>query len=95
MEINGEIAAVVTGGASGLGEAVVRSLAAKGARVALFDRDADRGTKLAGECGGLFVPVDVGDPKSVRDGLAARGGVCACTSVPAGSERSLGPAFLG
>ena len=71
MEINGEIAAVVTGGASGLGEAVVRSLAAKGARVALFDRDVDRGTKLAGECGGLFVPVDVGDPKSVRDGLAA------------------------
>ena len=71
VEINNEIAAVVTGGASGLGEAVVRSLAARGARVTVFDLDADKGTKLASECGGLFVPVDVGDPHSVGNGLKA------------------------
>jgi NAD(P)-dependent dehydrogenase (short-subunit alcohol dehydrogenase family) len=71
VEIDNEIAAVVTGGASGLGEAVVRGMAARGARVALFDLDAGKGAKLAKECGGLFVPVDVGDPNSVRDGLKA------------------------
>ena len=38
MQIDG-IAAIVTGGASGLGEATARALAARGARVAVFDRD--------------------------------------------------------
>jgi NAD(P)-dependent dehydrogenase (short-subunit alcohol dehydrogenase family) len=71
MEISKGISAVVTGGASGLGEAVVQSLTAKGARVAVFDRDADNGAAVANACGGLFVPVDVGDPDSVRNGLAA------------------------
>ena len=42
MDIKG-VAAVVTGGASGLGEATARALAAKGAKVAIFDRDTDRG----------------------------------------------------
>jgi len=58
MEING-IAAVVTGAASGLGEATARALAAKGAKVAIFDRDAERGEKVAGEIGGVFCQVDV------------------------------------
>ena len=58
MNING-IAAVVTGGASGLGEATARALAAKGAKVAIFDRDADRGEKVAGDIGGIFCEVDV------------------------------------
>jgi len=71
MEIGSETAAVVTGGASGLGEAVVRALSAKGARVAIFDLDADRGGALADECGALFMPVDVGDPRSMADGLEA------------------------
>jgi len=71
MDINSETAAVVTGGASGLGEAVVRALSATGAKVAIFDLDADKGTELAKECGGLFVPVDVGDPQSVADGFKA------------------------
>jgi NAD(P)-dependent dehydrogenase (short-subunit alcohol dehydrogenase family) len=44
MEINGTISAVVTGGASGLGEATARALAKAGARVAIFDINADKGS---------------------------------------------------
>ena len=58
MKIDGT-AAVVTGGASGLGEATARALAAKGAKVAVFDRDVERGTKIAAEIGGTFCEVDV------------------------------------
>ena len=45
MDVNG-VAAVVTGAASGLGEATARELARRGAKVAIFDRDAERGQKL-------------------------------------------------
>ena len=58
MKIEGA-AAVVTGGASGLGEATARALAARGAKVAVFDRDADKGEKVAAEIGGIFCEVDV------------------------------------
>jgi len=58
MKIDGT-AAVVTGGASGLGEATARALAAKGAKVAVFDRDIERGEQVAGEIGGVFCEVDV------------------------------------
>ncbi|MEA1071634.1 SDR family oxidoreductase [Sphingomonas sp. LY29] len=58
MKIDGT-AAVVTGGASGLGEATARALAAKGAKVAIFDRDSERGERVAGEIGGVFCEVDV------------------------------------
>jgi len=58
MQISGT-AAVVTGAASGLGEATARALAAKGARVAVFDRDVERGEKVAAEIGGIFCEVDV------------------------------------
>ena len=58
MKIDGN-AAVVTGGASGLGEATARALAAKGAKVAVFDRDVERGEKVAAEIGGIFCEVDV------------------------------------
>ncbi|MEO7564693.1 MAG: SDR family NAD(P)-dependent oxidoreductase [Sphingomicrobium sp.] len=58
MDIKG-IAAVVTGGASGLGEASARELAERGAKVAIFDRDSERGEKVAGEIGGIFCEVDV------------------------------------
>ena len=64
MDINGA-AAVVTGGASGLGEATARALAAKGAKVAVFDRDSDRGKKVAGEIGGIFCEVDVTNDEKV------------------------------
>jgi NAD(P)-dependent dehydrogenase (short-subunit alcohol dehydrogenase family) len=58
MKIDG-VSAVVTGGASGLGEATARALVAKGAKVAIFDRDVERGTKVAAEIGGVFCEVDV------------------------------------
>ena len=58
MNING-ISAVVTGGASGLGEATARELARRGARVAVFDRDTDKGEKVAADIGGIFCEVDV------------------------------------
>ncbi|AOR80524.1 SDR family oxidoreductase [Novosphingobium resinovorum] len=58
MEI-ANIAAVVTGGASGLGAATARALAAQGAKVALFDLNADKGEALAAELGGAFCKVDI------------------------------------
>ena len=56
-----ECMAVVTGGASGLGEASVRSLSALGARVAIFDIAVERGARLAAELGPncIFAPADV------------------------------------
>ena len=58
MEITGA-SAIVTGGASGIGAAVVRQLAAKGAKVVVADLNADKGEALAKEVGGVFVAVDV------------------------------------
>ena len=69
MNING-VAAVVTGAASGLGEATARELARRGARVAIFDRDADRGTTVASEIGGTFCEVDVTSDEAVEAGFA-------------------------
>ena len=53
MKVDSSIAAVVTGGASGLGEATARALAAKGAKVALFDLNEERGARVAEEIGGI------------------------------------------
>ncbi|MEL6476436.1 MAG: SDR family NAD(P)-dependent oxidoreductase [Pseudomonadota bacterium] len=84
MEISGKMAAVVTGGASGLGEAVARHLAALGARVALFDMDRGRGEAVAAGIGGVFAAVDVSDPQSVAKGFAmaraAHGGERICVN---------------
>lgn len=71
MELGPGTPAVVTGGASGLGAAVAKALAANGAKVSIFDLDVERGTDLAGKCGAAFIRVDVGDPQSVADGLKA------------------------
>ena len=71
MQITKGMAAIVTGGASGLGEATARQLAALGAKVALFDRNEERGTAIAKEIGGLFCSVDVTDEASVDAGLAS------------------------
>jgi NAD(P)-dependent dehydrogenase (short-subunit alcohol dehydrogenase family) len=69
MDVN-NLAAVITGGASGLGEATARALAAKGAKVALFDIQAEKGEALAAELGGVFCQVDVTSDESVDAGFA-------------------------
>jgi NAD(P)-dependent dehydrogenase (short-subunit alcohol dehydrogenase family) len=65
MDIKG-VSAVVTGGASGLGEATARELAKRGAKVAIFDRDVEKGTKVAAELGGVFCEVDVTSDEKVK-----------------------------
>ena len=69
MDVAGK-AAVVTGGASGLGEATARALAAKGAKVAIFDLQAEKGEKVAAEIGGVFCEVNVTSDESVDAGFA-------------------------
>ena len=69
MNINGA-AAVVTGGASGLGEATARELARRGAKVAVFDRDVERGEKVASEIRGVFCEVDVTSNEKVAAAFA-------------------------
>ena len=69
MEISG-VSAVVTGGASGLGEAVVRALAQHGAKVAIFDLNREKGEGLAAELGATFCEVDITSDASVDAGFA-------------------------
>ena len=69
MLLDNSISAIVTGGASGLGEATARALAAAGVRVTIFDLDADRGATVADELGGSFARVDVTDAASVATGF--------------------------
>lgn len=69
MDIKG-VAAVVTGAASGLGEATARALAGRGAKVAVFDRDSERGEKVAGDIGGTFCDVDVTSDEKVAAAFA-------------------------
>jgi 2-hydroxycyclohexanecarboxyl-CoA dehydrogenase len=70
MRLEGRIA-LVTGGASGIGAATARRLAAEGARVAVADLNDDGAREVAGEIDGLAVEVDVADAASVRAGVAA------------------------
>jgi NAD(P)-dependent dehydrogenase (short-subunit alcohol dehydrogenase family) len=67
-----DVAAVVTGGASGLGEATTRALAARGAAVTILDLQVERGEALATELGGhtTFVRTDVTDEASVQAAIA-------------------------
>lgn len=78
--------AIVTGGASGLGEAIVRAFAAQGARVAFLDRQEEAGRALAAEIAGSgasarFEPVDLLDIPALKRALAA-------------VEAALGPASI-
>ena len=70
MKLDSSIAAIVTGGASGLGEGTARRLAADGAKVAIFDMNAERGEMVAKEIGGVFCQVNVSDEASIDAGLA-------------------------
>lgn len=69
MDINGMVA-VVSGGASGLGAATARRLAADGAKVGILDFNADGAAKVAQEIGGIAVRTDVGDEASVGAAIA-------------------------
>src|ERR1700721_4885665 len=73
MDVNGT-AAIVSGGASGLGEATARALAAAGATVVIADLNEDAGKPVASETGGGFARTDVADEASVQTaGDAAAG----------------------
>ncbi|UOM33644.1 SDR family NAD(P)-dependent oxidoreductase [Acuticoccus sp. I52.16.1] len=95
MEIDGSVAAIVTGGASGLGAATARALAARGVKVTLFDLNAPKGDALAREIGGAFFKVDVADEESTVDGfMAARAAhgqeriLVNCAGIGSGAQRT-------
>lgn len=77
MELNGA-AAIISGGASGLGEATARALAAGGSKVVIADLNEERGKQIADELGGVFVRTDVSDEASVQAAVDTAAG----TGVP-------------
>jgi NAD(P)-dependent dehydrogenase (short-subunit alcohol dehydrogenase family) len=70
MRLEGRIA-LVAGGASGIGAATARRLAAEGAHVAVADVDLDGARAVAGEIDGEPVAMDVSDAASARAGVEA------------------------
>ena len=72
MQINGTTIAAISGGASGLGAATAKALAAQGAKVAILDRDTERGRPLADDLSGCFFDVDVTDPAQVGTQIGTR-----------------------
>jgi NAD(P)-dependent dehydrogenase (short-subunit alcohol dehydrogenase family) len=91
MQLDG-IGALVAGGASGLGEATARELAARGARVTVADLNEERGGALADELGGAFVRADVTDEAQVQAAVDAVDGLRVAVSC-AGigwAERTVG-----
>ncbi|HEY0682697.1 MAG TPA: SDR family NAD(P)-dependent oxidoreductase [Steroidobacter sp.] len=70
MKLDSSISAVVTGGASGLGAATARALAANGVKVAIFDMNVEKGEALAKELGGVFCKVNVTSDADVDAGFA-------------------------
>ncbi|MFN7106786.1 MAG: SDR family NAD(P)-dependent oxidoreductase [Brevundimonas sp.] len=74
MNIAGH-AAIVTGGASGLGGATAARLARAGAKVTILDRNAELAAETAGRIGGRFAVVDVADEAAVANALAEAEGV--------------------
>ena len=70
MDIQGH-SAIVTGGGSGLGEAVARELARQGARVAVIDLDAANAQRVAADIGGLACTADITDTASLTAALDA------------------------
>jgi len=70
MQLDSSIAAVVTGGASGLGAATARRLASHGVKVALFDLNEAQGDAVAAEIGGVFCKVDVTSEEQVDAAFA-------------------------
>jgi NAD(P)-dependent dehydrogenase (short-subunit alcohol dehydrogenase family) len=97
VDFGGQVA-VVTGGASGIGEACARVLAEAGARVVVADRNADAARAVAAAVGGVAVPMDVGDDASVDAAVAAVQAQCGTASVLVNSagvlQRTLPPEEL-
>ena len=96
MQIDNSIAAVVTGGASGLGRASAKALADAGVKVAIFDIAEEAGTAFAQEIGGVFCNVDITSEDSVLAGFdKARGAngqerVLVHCAVVAGGGKTVG-----
>ena len=98
MELNG-IGAFVAGGASGLGEATARELAARGARVTIADLNEDRGAALATQIGGTFAKADVTDEGQLQAAVKRAGDLrfavsCAGIGWAERTVRKDGPAAL-
>jgi NAD(P)-dependent dehydrogenase (short-subunit alcohol dehydrogenase family) len=74
VDVNG-VAAIVTGGGSGIGEASARALAKMGARCVVLDRDAERGAAVAAEIDGVFAEADVADEAQVQAAVDAAAGL--------------------
>lgn len=74
MDLQGTVA-LVTGGASGLGEATVRRLAAAGAQVVAVDLDSERGASVAEETGAVFVETDVTSEADVGNAVEVASGL--------------------
>ncbi|MBT2234341.1 SDR family NAD(P)-dependent oxidoreductase [Nonomuraea sp. NEAU-A123] len=70
MDVNGS-AAIISGGASGLGEATARELAGHGATVVIADLNEQRGKAIADELGGVFAKTDVTDDEQVQAAVDA------------------------
>ena len=92
MDISGHTA-IVTGGASGLGEATARRLAAAGARVGILDMNEDLAQTVAAEIGGAAAPCDVVDPAShesavaaIREALGPARIMVACAGIAPGAK---------
>lgn len=100
MQISADSAAVISGGASGLGHATAKRLADAGARVAILDINEEAGQAAAKAIGGMFIATDVTDPQSVAQALdkarAAHGTERICVScagiAPAAKTVSRGAA---
>ncbi|MDE2301745.1 MAG: SDR family oxidoreductase [Sphingomonadales bacterium] len=96
MKIDNSIAAIVTGGASGLGRASAQALADAGAKVAIFDINAEAGEAFARDIGGVFCAVNIMDEASVQAGFdkarAAHGQerVVVHCAVVAGGGKTIG-----
>src|ERR671915_682727 len=98
MDLNG-IGALVAGGASGLGEATARELAARGARVTVADLNEERGEALAAELGGAFKAADVTDEAQVQAAVESVDGLrlavsCAGIGWAQRTVKKDGPAAL-
>ena len=70
MKLDSNITAIVTGGASGLGEATVRLLAEKGVKCGIFDLNEEKGEAVAKDVGGAFAKVNVTSDEEVDAGFA-------------------------